>query len=209
MTIFGNRSWCAICPVGALSGAANKFSKGIKFPRKLSNWVLPTLTYVGTLFVLADFTDWWSFAFWSSIWFIGIIGIAIIARFLFKGRAFCKYLCPLTAPLAVMGRAAPIELRTKNMSTYEDMHNKTLIQNISVLNKKYNKNDNSASANKKLFERKLLSNTGTNMVGVGQIDPTCKTCKTHDCILETKRVKDVHGVNIQLQWLVVHHVVFV
>jgi polyferredoxin len=163
------RSWCAVCPVGAISGAANRFNRGLNFPKKLSNWALPAASYAILLWGLQLIFDWSSTPYTFVIWFTGIVGLALVMGFSFKGRSFCKYMCPITAPLAVMARISPIELRARTQgSTYSS----TYIKNISMIKK----NSTYDSVDKKMTFHK--NNSITN---VKTVDPECKECKTHDC----------------------------
>ena len=177
---FFGRSWCAVCPVGAIAGAFNRFSIERKFPRRLCNWGLPLLTFVIPLWGFREFgINVLREPLITAIWIVSVIAIAIIVSLIFKGRVFCKYICPITAPLAVMSRVAPIEVRTKTMATHSSMTNKHEYkeENLPSLSK---------SSSMIIKEIPLLSKENNNrqsrsIVGVGKIDPTCKTCKTHDC----------------------------
>jgi polyferredoxin len=155
------RSWCAICPVGAISGAVNRFNKGFDFPTKLSNWALPAASYAVLLWGLDLIFNWSATPYTFAIWFVAILGLAIVMGIVFKGRTFCKYICPITAPLAVMSRISPIEIRARTQgSTYSESY----IKNISML-------------------KKSTTNISNNKISrnIKMIDPECKECKTHDC----------------------------
>lgn len=157
------RSWCAICPVGAISGAVNRFNRGLNFPRRLSNWALPAASYAILLWGLQLVFDWRATPLATTIWFVGIIGLAIGMGIMFKGRSFCKYMCPITAPLAVMARISPIEIRARTQgSTYSE----TYIKNIPMLRNSEEKN-----------RKSNIESTNSKKM----IDPECKECKTHDC----------------------------
>ena len=170
MGIMG-RSWCAVCPVGAISGAANRFNRGFNFPKKLSNWALPAASYALLLWGLQLAFDWMSTPLTSVIWFVGIIALALGMSFVYKGRTFCKYMCPITAPLAVMARLSPIEVRARTQgSTYSE----TYIKNIPMI-----KNSVAPSTGEKNKTDNGIKN-GNNS-NIRMIDPECKECKTHDC----------------------------
>jgi polyferredoxin len=164
------RSWCAICPVGAVSGAVNRFNRGFDFPRKLSNWALPAASYALLIWGLDLVFSWSSTPYSFSIWFIGIVGLALIMGLMFKGRAFCKYMCPITAPLAVMSRISPIEFRARTEgSTYSQAY----IKNIPMIKK-----SSVFTTNNNLSDEMKTNRQNKN---VKMIDPECKECKTHDC----------------------------
>ena len=169
---FAGRWWCAVCPVGAIAGAANRFNIGAKFPRRLSNWGLPLLAFIIPLWGFREFgIDVLREPLITAIWITGVILVAIVVSIIFKGRVFCKYMCPISAPLAVMSRVAPVEVRTRTMATHADMCNKKQIRSSSGIRKLPLINEISKGGN-----------TGT-MTSVGGIDPTCKSCKTHDCYI--------------------------
>lgn len=171
MGIMG-RSWCAVCPVGAISGAVNRFNVGFDFPRRLSNWALPAASYAILLWGLQLIFDWRSTPQSTIVWFVGILGLAIGMGLLFKGRSFCKYMCPITAPLAVMARLSPIEIRARTQgSTYSE----TYIKSIPLLKSRdaqSNKKNNLTNSNYAMKQQTLNIKT---------IDPECRECKTHDC----------------------------
>ena len=171
------RWWCAVCPVGAIAGAANRFNIGLKFPRRLSNWGLPLIAFIVPLWGFREFDiNVLREPLITAIWMTGVIAVAVIVSLLFKGRVFCKYMCPITAPLAVMSRVAPVEVRTKTMATYSNMSNKQQLQerNTSLFS--------NTSKKLPLIRNEMLKIKSTgNMVGVGKINPVCKSCKTHDC----------------------------
>jgi len=169
--VFAGRSWCSICPVGAIAGAANRFNKGYNFPRKLSNWGLPLLSYVLSLWVLAMVTNFWYSSFLSAIWIISVVGVAIGVSLIYKERIFCKYLCPITAPLAVISRSSPLEVRSKTMSTRLPRSSST----------KNNTNHKFISL-PMVHTSTLTSIDKYNTITTGRnIDEECKSCKTHDC----------------------------
>ena len=167
---FLGRSWCAVCPVGAIAGAVNRFNLGHKFPRQLSNWGLPLLAFAGPLWGFREFgINVLREPLITAIWITGVIAIAILVSIVFKDRVFCRYICPITSPLAVMSRVAPLEVRTKTMATHSDMSNKQREAPSSIIRKL------------SLTEDMSISKNAANMTSVGKIDPTCKSCRTHDC----------------------------
>jgi polyferredoxin len=174
------RWWCAVCPVGAIAGFANRFNIGLKFPRRLSNWGLPLLAFVVPLWGFREFDiNVLREPHITAVWITGVIAVAVVVSILFKGRVFCRYMCPITAPLAVMSRVAPVEVRTKTMATYSSMSNKQQRQEPHREEKLH------FDPSKKLpiveNELSTVKNKGNMLVGVGKIDPVCKSCKTHDC----------------------------
>lgn len=173
MGIMG-RSWCAVCPVGAISGAVNRFNRGFNFPKKLSNWALPAASYALLLWGLQLVFDWRATPLSTTIWFVGIVGLAIGMGLVFKGRSFCKYMCPITAPLAVMARLSPIEIRARTQgSTYSE----TYIKNIPMLMN----NTTFTGIEKNQNNLDIRNSKSSKDLNVKMIDPECKECKTHDC----------------------------
>lgn len=172
------RWWCAVCPVGAIAGFANRFNVGLKFPRRLSNWGLPLLAFIIPLWGFREFDiNVLREPLITAVWITGVIAVAVIVSLLFNGRIFCRYMCPITAPLAVMSRVAPVEVRTRTMATHSNMFNKQEEQYLQE-----EKRTSFDSRKLPLIRDDMLKtrNTGS-MVSVGEIDPVCKSCKTHDC----------------------------
>lgn len=113
-TFFLARLWCAVCPIGALSGL---IGNGLGFKKDLTEWLKrfgPFLAAAGLAAV-----------FWSEIAFdmhqspkntavlLLSIGLAAaIPALLFQRRVFCRSLCPLGAMVGLLSSSSIIEMRS-------------------------------------------------------------------------------------------------
>lgn len=111
--VFFGRIWCMMCPYGALQDWIQRlFTFNKNFPRPFRNIYLSSFLFFGL--------TWWDS--YSGIvnkpaltayillgLFAAAIGIAIV----FKGRAFCRYVCPIGGLIGIYSMFSPIELRNK------------------------------------------------------------------------------------------------
>ncbi len=114
--VFMGRAWCAACPMGSLTAFAGKWTRGLSFPRSLQNTGISLTLFLLVLWILRPimgisnspaFTAWF-FVIWAIA--------ALTAGFFYASRAFCRFICPIAAPLSVLARVAPVELRAKHSS---------------------------------------------------------------------------------------------
>ena len=113
IALFFGRAWCAVCPLGWLNGLVARFG----FKRNLPSWmnnfvpvtiVLVLLQLVVYLFAIHRYPDY-------TAWLIGLmLLLTVLAGFLFRGRAFCKLLCPAGVVFGLYARVAPFSLRVKD-----------------------------------------------------------------------------------------------
>jgi hypothetical protein len=107
------RIWCMMCPFGAIQdwiGRLISFNKD--FPRPLRNIYLSSFIFFGL--------TWWDS--YSGIvnkpaltayLLIGFFAVAIGMALVFKGRSFCRYVCPIGGLIAIYSMFSPLELRNK------------------------------------------------------------------------------------------------
>lgn len=114
------RGWCAVCPFGgaaeavqrrALWGRGRPIGLGLAFPPALSQlgYLLPVaalllLTFIEERFTIAD----GGAPVLTSYLILGIMLIAIGSFLVFERRSFCRYLCPLSALIGILGAVAPV-----------------------------------------------------------------------------------------------------
>lgn len=112
LLVFG-RVWCAICPMGAISAACERVGQRRKFPKYLQTTalVISLVTFVGVLRIFRPALGVTAIPFNSALFFALFLTLAVALGLIFKGRSFCRYLCPITLPLNLFSRLAPIELR--------------------------------------------------------------------------------------------------
>jgi NosR/NirI family nitrous oxide reductase transcriptional regulator len=117
------RGWCAVCPFGGLAewiqrrslwhSAADRrpLGLGLPFPERLARYgyVLPVatfalLTWIEEFFEIAGPGD----PPLTSAMVVGIIVVAVVTFLVFERRTFCRYLCPLSSVIGVLGAQAPL-----------------------------------------------------------------------------------------------------
>lgn len=107
------RIWCMMCPFGAIQDWIGRLiSLNRDFPRRLRNIYLSSFIFFGL--------TWWDS--YSGIvnkpsltayLLIGFFAVAIGMAVVFKGRAFCRYVCPIGGLIAIYSMFSPVELRNK------------------------------------------------------------------------------------------------
>jgi len=110
--LFG-RIWCMMCPYGALQDWIQRlFSFNKNFPKPIRNVWLSSFLFFGL--------TWWDSyggivnkpaltAYILIGFFAAAVGIAVV----FKGRAFCRYVCPIGGLIGIYSMFSPLELRNK------------------------------------------------------------------------------------------------
>ncbi|RJQ23972.1 MAG: 4Fe-4S binding protein [Nitrospiraceae bacterium] len=111
--VFFGRIWCMMCPYGALQDWIQRvFTFNKDFPKPVRNVWLSSFLFFGL--------TWWDS--YSGIvnkpaltayillgLFVTAVGIAVI----YKGRAFCRYVCPIGGLIGIYSMFSPVELRNK------------------------------------------------------------------------------------------------
>jgi polyferredoxin len=108
------RLWCTVCPVGWCNDLAARWGLGRPWPRKLNNLVLMGLLLLGlTLgaeqFALNRYPDQ------TSLLLAAVLVAATLAGLIFRGRVFCRYLCPVGGMIGLYARVAPVEIGSANL----------------------------------------------------------------------------------------------
>lgn len=111
--VFFGRIWCMMCPYGALQDWIQRlftFNKNV--PKSIRNVWLSS-------FLFFSLTWWDSYsgivnkpaltAYILLGFFAAAVGIALV----FKGRAFCRYVCPIGGLIGIYSMFSPLELRNK------------------------------------------------------------------------------------------------
>lgn len=126
MTPLGGRIWCLFCPLPAPGEAAQRgaitgvrtgstcgynnrfFGMNRSWPRWLSNdWPrMIAFLVTGTLSTVLVATP--ALSGWLVL---GLIVLAVVTALVFRLRAFCRYLCPVTAFVGLYGRSGKLALR--------------------------------------------------------------------------------------------------
>ena len=111
--VFVGRIWCMMCPFGAVQDWIGRLmSMNRDFPRPMRNVYLSSFIFFGL--------TWWDgysgvvnkpalTAYLLLAFFVAAIGMALV----YKGRAFCRYVCPIGGLIAIYSMFSPLELRSK------------------------------------------------------------------------------------------------
>ncbi len=116
------RAWCLVCPVGALGEWIQRFSLwwrsayqagyGFPWPRRLRTLWLPTALFL--VFVWLDNGYGLSNSPRMTAGLVVILALAAAwIGLLFERRAFCRYVCPLTAFIGLNSLFSVFELRQR------------------------------------------------------------------------------------------------
>lgn len=111
--VFVGRVWCMMCPFGAVQDWIGRlFGLSKNFPKAFRNIWLSSFIFFGL--------TWWDS--YSGIvnkpaltsylligFFIAAVGMAVT----FKGRSFCRYVCPIGGLIGLYSMFSPVELRNK------------------------------------------------------------------------------------------------
>ncbi len=111
--VFVGRIWCMMCPFGAIQDWIGRLkSMNRDFPKPLRNIYLSS----GIFFALT----WWdsysgivnrpALTAWLLIVFFAV---ASAMALVFKGRSFCRYVCPIGGLIGIYSMFSPLELRNK------------------------------------------------------------------------------------------------
>ena len=107
------RLWCTVCPLGWCNDLAARWGLKRAWPRKLQNLVLMGLLLLGlTLgaeqFSLNRYPDQ------TALLLAAVLVAATLAGLVFRGRVFCRYLCPVGGMIGLYSRVAPVEIGSAN-----------------------------------------------------------------------------------------------
>jgi polyferredoxin len=114
------RVWCMMCPFGALQDwLGGLVSMNRDFPRPLRNTYLSSVIFFGL--------TWWDS--YSGIvnkpaltayLLLGFFAVAAGMAVIYKGRSFCRYVCPIGGLIGIYSMFSPVELRNKCMEVCRD-----------------------------------------------------------------------------------------
>lgn len=118
--VLAGRIWCMMCPVGAIQDWIGRLkSLNRDFPKPLRNIYLSSAIFFGL--------TWWDS--YSGIvnkpaltayLLIGFFAVATVMAVVFKGRTFCRYVCPIGGLIGIYSMFSPIELRNKCLEVCRD-----------------------------------------------------------------------------------------
>lgn len=120
--VFG-RGWCLVCPFGSAGEWLQRASLwwkakwrlgfDFKYPRRLRNLWLGILAFVVFLFLDAGYGISNNVALTGGL-LVTMLLLSAWMGLVYEGRAFCRYVCPLTVFIGVSSMFAPFEIRRKD-----------------------------------------------------------------------------------------------
>ncbi|MDP2953322.1 MAG: 4Fe-4S binding protein, partial [Chloroflexota bacterium] len=132
----GGRLWCAACPVPGpgewlqrLSFLRKRegkpFTLGKKWPPVLRNMWLQSGTFVGiALFSAVVLTTPTATA--SAL--AAFVALALLMSLIFRGRTFCRYVCPLGGFIGIFALLAPLGVRVRDRDVCREHREKECIK---------------------------------------------------------------------------------
>ena len=120
--------FCMACPFMLVRGALRRLRKPSRmWPRALRNKWLATLLFVLLLFAY-EYFDLWSTPYWTAWLTLAYFAGALMIDALFRGAAFCKYLCPLGQFNFISSLISPFEVQVASQSTCQVCRTKDCIK---------------------------------------------------------------------------------
>jgi polyferredoxin len=114
------RAWCYACPIGAVTNTLQRFSLGYTFPTYLKPKVrvlgigLSVLSISALTFLVMRAALFGgglrAFPWMTSVFFLGMLLVAVALTMVFRQRPFCRYICPATGVMTVTAKLAPFQL---------------------------------------------------------------------------------------------------
>ncbi len=100
------RVWCTVCPVGWVNDAAARWGLRRSWPRALQSYlpggaVLLGFSLAAEAFAFNRYPD--RTAYMLAV----VLAAALVGGLLFRGRVFCRYLCPVGGMIGLYARLAP------------------------------------------------------------------------------------------------------
>jgi len=105
------KMWCAICPLGALSAAAQRFGLNRRFPAKLAGGIVALVVWIGIVWMVREIFDVSSKGALTGWFFVGFIVAAVVVGFVFRDRSWCQHVCPIGIISGLWSMLSFMELR--------------------------------------------------------------------------------------------------
>ena len=107
------RLWCTVCPVGWCNDMTARVGLALTWPRKLQNLVPMGLLLLGLTLVAEQFSVN-RYPDQTALLLAAVLLAATFAGLIFRGRVFCRYLCPVGGMIGLYARVAPVEIGSAN-----------------------------------------------------------------------------------------------
>ncbi len=107
------RLWCTVCPAGWCNDLTARAGAKLAYPRRFQNFIIMAALLLG-LNIAAELFGLNRRPDLTAGLLALVLAVAIVAGFLFRGRVFCRFWCPVGGMVALTSRLAPIEVATRD-----------------------------------------------------------------------------------------------
>lgn len=126
--LVGGNLFCMACPFMLVRNLARRLSRPTRlWPRRLRSKALALGLFVLMLYAYELF-DLWAKPASTAVLIMAYFGGALVVDSLFRGAAFCKYLCPLGQFNFVSSLISPLEVKVRVPEVCNDCGTKDCIQ---------------------------------------------------------------------------------
>jgi hypothetical protein len=123
--------FCMACPFMLLRNLARHFTGArgptLMWPVRLRRKWLAFLLFATLLFAY-ELLDLWAEPRWTACLIVFYFSAAIVVDSIFRGAAFCKYLCPLGHFNFVASLVSPLEVKARSLGVCHDCRTKDCIK---------------------------------------------------------------------------------
>ncbi len=105
------KMWCAICPLGALSAAVQRFGLNKVFPSKLRGGIVALVIWIVIVWLIREIFDISSQGVLTAWFFLGFVALALLIGFIYRQRSFCQHVCPIGIIAGLWSMLSFLELR--------------------------------------------------------------------------------------------------
>jgi hypothetical protein len=115
------RAWCAVCPLELVANGSERLGRRLGIRQKpLPRWVT-TGSVIMALYALLQLLVAGAhinrIPAYTSLFLLGLLGVAFASALVFKDRAFCRGFCPVGQLLATYGRGGMLAVRAGSSGT--------------------------------------------------------------------------------------------
>lgn len=110
------RVWCAVCPLGAIATQLQRFSKNRRFPMANAKRLGVSALLLSVILFTVARLPLYKFGVASTPvkagwYFLAFLVAAALVTLVFERRAWCRYVCPVTAAMSAVSKLSPVEFR--------------------------------------------------------------------------------------------------
>lgn len=118
----GGRAWCTMCPIPSVgewvqrravvaASSARPFSLGRNWPKPFRNIWMQNVSFLA----VAGFSGViLTRPLWTGALLLGFVVLALALFLIYRRRAFCRFVCPVSGFIGLYSGVAPVELRSKD-----------------------------------------------------------------------------------------------